>query len=359
MRSPSKATLARTLNLNGYATGAFGKMHQTPNAEVTPAGPFTHWPTNEGFEKFYGFLGGETDQFVPNLIDGTTYIDVPGTEEEGYHFSEDIVDKATEWIRGVRTWDQDRPWFAYLPFGATHAPFHVPRSWRDRYRGQFEHGWDEQREQTLARQKELGIVPEDAELAPVGRGRPALGRAVRGREAGRGAADGGLRRVRRAHRRPGRPPHRRARAARRARQHDRLLHPGRQRRLLRGRHRGHPQRDAAAQRPPGHDRADPRAARRHRRAHDVPALQRGLGAGDGHAVPVGQAGRLALRRHPQRAGRALAGRDRRQGCRAPPVAPRHRRDPDDPRGRGSAAPDHVDGVAAGPDPGHLDARQPP
>lgn len=172
MRSASKATLARTLNLSGYATGAFGKMHQTPNAEVTPVGPFTHWPTSEGFEKFYGFLGGETDQFVPNLIEGTTYIDVPGTEAEGYHFSEDIVDQAASWIRGVRTFDADRPWFCYVPFGATHAPFHVPRSWRDRYRGEFSHGWDEQRERTLARQKELGIVPPEAELAPWAEGAP-------------------------------------------------------------------------------------------------------------------------------------------------------------------------------------------
>lgn len=172
MRSPSKATLARTLNLNGYATGAFGKMHQTPNAEVTPAGPFTHWPTHEGFEKFYGFLGGETDQFVPNLIDGTTYIDPPATEAEGYHVSEDLVDQAAAWIRGVRTFDADRPWFAYLPFGATHAPFHVPKERRQDYRGEFAHGWDEQREQTLARQKALGLVPEDAELAPWAEGAP-------------------------------------------------------------------------------------------------------------------------------------------------------------------------------------------
>ncbi|GAA5140430.1 arylsulfatase AtsD [Nocardioides marinquilinus] len=172
MRSPSKATLARTLNLNGYATGAFGKMHQTPNAEVTPAGPFTHWPTNEGFEKFYGFLGGETDQFVPNLISGTTYIDPPATEAEGYHVSEDLVDQAAAWIRGVRTFDADRPWFAYLPFGATHAPFHVPRDRREDYRGEFAHGWDEQRERTLARQKQLGLVPDDAELAPWAEGAP-------------------------------------------------------------------------------------------------------------------------------------------------------------------------------------------
>ncbi|WP_211249153.1 arylsulfatase [Nocardioides aequoreus] len=172
MRSPSKATLARTLSLNGYATGAFGKMHQTPNAELTPAGPFTHWPTQEGFDRFYGFLGGETDQFVPNLVDGTTYVDPPATPEEGYHFSEDVVDKAAEWIRGVRRHDPAKPWFCYLPFGATHAPFHVPEAWRDRYRGEFSHGWDEQRERTLARQQQLGIVPEDAELAPWAPGAP-------------------------------------------------------------------------------------------------------------------------------------------------------------------------------------------
>jgi arylsulfatase A-like enzyme len=172
MRSPSKATLARTLNLNGYATGAFGKMHQTPNAEVTPAGPFTHWPTNEGFEKFYGFLGGETDQFTPNLVEGTSYIDPPGTEEDGYHFSEDIVDQARDWVRGVRNFDAERPWFCYLPFGATHAPFQVPRSWRDKYRGEFGHGWDVQRERTLERQKELGIVPPDAVLGPWAEGAP-------------------------------------------------------------------------------------------------------------------------------------------------------------------------------------------
>ena len=170
-RSPSKATLARTLNLNGYATGAFGKMHQTPNSELAPTGPFTHWPTSEGFEKFYGFLGGETDQFSPNLVEGTTYIDPPATEAEGYHFSEDMVDQARAWIRDVRTFDRQRPWFCYLPFGATHAPFHVPRDWRGRYRGEFSHGWDQQREITLARQKELGVVPADAELAP---GRKAL-----------------------------------------------------------------------------------------------------------------------------------------------------------------------------------------
>ncbi|TDD90648.1 arylsulfatase [Saccharopolyspora karakumensis] len=160
------ATLARMLQANGYATGAFGKMHQTPGAESTPAGPFDRWPTGEGFDKFYGFLGAETNQFTPNLVDGTTPIEPPGSEEDGYHLSEDLVDQVVSWVRTHDTLTPDQPWFAYLSYGACHTPFHLPRSWRDAYRGEFAHGWDEQRERTLARQRELGVVGPDTELAP-------------------------------------------------------------------------------------------------------------------------------------------------------------------------------------------------
>lgn len=168
MRGPDAGTLAQILRMNGYATGAFGKWHQTPAWEQTPAGPLDRWPTGEGFEKFYGFFGGEADQFTPTLIDGTTFIDPPATEEEGYHLSEDLVDQALAWIRQVRNVDRDKSWFTYLSFGATHAPFHLPKELRDNnpYRGRFGHGWDEMRERILARQKELRIVPEDTELAP-------------------------------------------------------------------------------------------------------------------------------------------------------------------------------------------------
>jgi arylsulfatase len=172
IRPASKATLAQTLRLNGYATGAFGKMHQTPGWELSPAGPFTRWPTQEGFDKFYGFLAADTDQFTPNLVDGTTFIDPPATEDEGYHLSEDLVDQSAAWIRQLSAFAPDKPWFTYLSFGATHAPFQVPEAWRDRYRGRFAHGWDAQREQTLARQKQLGVVPGDAELAPWAPGAP-------------------------------------------------------------------------------------------------------------------------------------------------------------------------------------------
>ncbi|WP_235736927.1 arylsulfatase [Nocardioides alcanivorans] len=164
IRPKDAAPLARTLKENGYATGVFGKWHQIPQSEITHVGPFTHWPTNEGFDKFYGIIGGADDQFHPTLFDGTVQIEPPATPEEGYHLSEDLVDRARDWIRSVRTVDADKPWFTYLAFGATHSPFQVPDSWLDRYRGKFSHGWDAQREQTLARQKELGVVPEETLL---------------------------------------------------------------------------------------------------------------------------------------------------------------------------------------------------
>jgi arylsulfatase A-like enzyme len=163
----SAATMARVLTLNGYATGAFGKMHETPRHEITPIGPFDRWPTKgEGFEKFYGFLGGEINHWYPSLFDGTTPVEQPALPEDGYHLSEDLVDRAIDWVQDVRTVSPAQPFFCYLPFGATHAPFHVPREWVEKHRGRFDHGWDRQRELTLERQKQLGVVPEDAELAP-------------------------------------------------------------------------------------------------------------------------------------------------------------------------------------------------
>lgn len=166
IRPDSMATLPRILSGNGYHTGAFGKMHQTPMWEAGETGPFDRWPTNEGFDRFYGFLGAETNQFSPALVDGLTPIEPPRTPEEGYHLSEDLADQAAAWIQGVTALEPDRPWFTYLSFGACHDPLHVPKSWRGRARGRFDHGWAEQRERTFARQKELGVVPQDAELPP-------------------------------------------------------------------------------------------------------------------------------------------------------------------------------------------------
>ena len=164
IRPDTMATLPRILSGNGYLTGAFGKMHQTPMWEVGETGPFDRWPLNEGFDRFYGFLGAETNQFTPALVDGFTPIEPPRTPEQGYHLSEDLVDQAAGWIENVSSLEPDRPWFTYLSFGACHDPLHVPESWRGRYRGEFAHGWNAQRERTLARQKELGLVPRDATL---------------------------------------------------------------------------------------------------------------------------------------------------------------------------------------------------
>lgn len=162
VRPNTAATLAEVLKHNGYATGAFGKMHQTPTWESSEAGPFDRWPTGEGFEKFYGFLQGEADQWNPVLHDGTVPVDRP--DDPDYHLSADITDRAIDWVRMQSTFAPERPFFLYLSFGATHAPHHAPREWIEKYRGRFDEGWDAEREAIIARQKDLGVVPEVAEL---------------------------------------------------------------------------------------------------------------------------------------------------------------------------------------------------
>lgn len=172
IRPRSAATLAQTLRGNGYNTAAFGKWHQTPARDVSPAGPFDRWPTGEGFEKFYGFLCAEMNHWYPVLFDGTAPFEPEQRPEDGYHLSEDLVDQAIEWVDTQRSLKPDVPFFVYLPFGATHAPYHVPREYRDKYQGRFDHGWDEQREITLRKQKDIGVIPPDAELAPWADGVP-------------------------------------------------------------------------------------------------------------------------------------------------------------------------------------------
>ena len=164
-RPRSAATLAQILQGNGYSTAAFGKWHQTPPREISPVGPFDRWPTGEGFDTFYGFMGAEMNHWYPLLYEGTTPVEPTRRPEDGYHLSEDLADRAIEWVQTQRTLTPDRPFFTYLAFGASHAPLHVAPEWQEKYRGRFDHGWDEQRERTLAEQKRLGVVPEDAELA--------------------------------------------------------------------------------------------------------------------------------------------------------------------------------------------------
>lgn len=166
VRPPNAATTAQILRAAGYSTAAFGKWHQTPSSEVSADGPFDRWPVGEGFEEFYGFMGAEMNHWYPQLYSGTTPVEPSRTPEEGYHLSEDLVDHTIDWVHAQQARDPEQPFFAYLAFGATHAPFHVAASWRDRYRGRFDHGWDRQRDLTLERQRRMGIVPPDAVLAP-------------------------------------------------------------------------------------------------------------------------------------------------------------------------------------------------
>jgi arylsulfatase A-like enzyme len=163
----SMSPLAKTLKLNGYSTAQFGKCHEVPVWETSPAGPFDAWPTGgAGFEYFYGFIGGEANQWYPTLYEGTTPVEPGKTPEEGYHLMEDMTDKAIAWISQQKSLAPDKPFFAYFAPGATHAPHHVPKEWADKYKGRFDGGWDTLREETFARQLKLGVIPPDCELTP-------------------------------------------------------------------------------------------------------------------------------------------------------------------------------------------------
>ena len=160
----TKAAVAKTLRDNGYSTAQFGKCHEVPVWETSPMGPFEHWPTMQGFEKFYGFIGGETNQWFPEVFDNLTRVEVPS--DPSYHFTEDMADKAIDWIKAQKAIYPDKPFFIYWAPGATHAPHQVPAEWIEKYKGKFDDGWDKLRERTFARQKELGVIPADAELTP-------------------------------------------------------------------------------------------------------------------------------------------------------------------------------------------------
>jgi arylsulfatase len=163
-RPESVAPLAAMLRYNGYSTAAFGKNHETAAWEVSPSGPTDRWPTRSGFDKFYGFMGGETNQWAPALYDGMTKIEVP--KDSNYHFMTDMTNQAIKWMQSVKSLTPDKPFFMYFAPGATHAPHHVPKEWIAKYKGKFDQGWDKLREETLARQIKLGVVPADTKLAP-------------------------------------------------------------------------------------------------------------------------------------------------------------------------------------------------
>ncbi len=170
IRPQTITPMAEVLRQNGYSTAAFGKYHETPPWEVSVSGPYDRWPTHSGFDKFYGFIGGETNQWAPKIYDGVTEMETPNTPN--YHFTVDMTDRAITWIQGQQALTPDKPFFTYFATGATHAPHHAPKEYIAKYKGKFDMGWDKLREITLARQIEMGIVPKGTKLAPKPAGLP-------------------------------------------------------------------------------------------------------------------------------------------------------------------------------------------
>ena len=158
----SVAPLAEMMRLNGYSTGAFGKWHETAAWETSVSGPFDRWPTRQGFDKFYGFIGGETDQWYPLIYDGVIKVDPP--KMENYHFTVDMTNQAINWVKAQQSMTPDKPFMVYFATGAVHAPHHVPKEWADKYKGQFDKGWDQVRAETIERQKKMGLVPANTQL---------------------------------------------------------------------------------------------------------------------------------------------------------------------------------------------------
>ena len=162
--SREAANLAEMLRPHGYQTLAAVKWHLGLVHENSPAGPYDHWPLQRGFDRFHGFLAGETNQWNPELITRNERIEAP--KRESYHLSEDIVDQSCKWLRQLASADPDQPFFLYVAFGAGHSPHHVPAACANKYKGRFNGGWDAARERILARQKASGLLPPDQRLAP-------------------------------------------------------------------------------------------------------------------------------------------------------------------------------------------------
>jgi arylsulfatase A-like enzyme len=160
------ASIPEILAKNGYSTAAIGKWHNTPDWETSPIGPFDRWPTGKGFQTFFGFMGGETSQYTPQLFRNTSPVEPDRGPEDGYHLTEDLADKAIEWLHTQRSIAPDRPWFLYWAPGAMHAPHHAPKEYIDRFKGKFDMGWDEYRQQLYENQLKIGAIPPDTKLTP-------------------------------------------------------------------------------------------------------------------------------------------------------------------------------------------------
>ena len=356
-RPASAATIAQILSGNGYCTAAVGKWHQTPAGRGEPVGSVPAVADGRGLRLLLRLHGRGDEPLVPAALPGPLRRGAgPAARGRLPPLRGPGRQRTIDWVENQQAITPERPFFTYVALGATHAPFHVAPEWRDKYAGRFDAGWDAQREADAGPPEGARHRARVGRAGAVGRGRAALGRARRDRAAGGGPVHGDLRRVRRARRRAGRPARRRPGGDGRPRRHPDLLPARRQRRLRRGRPARHVPRAPGRPRHPGRHRGHGRAAGHAGRRHDVRHLPGRLGAGDEHAVPVDQAGR-APRRHPRRDDRALGQRDRGARRDPAPVAPRHRRAADDPRGgRARGARDVRRGRAAA-DRGHQPALQ--
>jgi arylsulfatase len=162
----SSATVAEVLKNYGYKTAAFGKWHNTPEEQISNAGPFEYWPTGYGFEYFYGFLAGEASQYEPNMVRNTQYVDLPHNPKKPYHLTEDIAEDAIKWLREQKAYAPDKPFFMYWAPGAAHGPHQVYKEWADKYKGKFDDGWDKYRERVFKNAKAKGWIPQNAQLTP-------------------------------------------------------------------------------------------------------------------------------------------------------------------------------------------------
>ena len=346
---PENGMLPEILGELGWNTYMVGKWHLCPTDEMNLASTRRNWPSGRGFERWYGFLGAETNQWYPDLVYDNHPVDQPKSPEEGYHFSVDITDKAIEFIKDAKVIAPEKPFFLYYAPGAAHAPHHAPKEWTDKYKGRFDMGYEAMREQTLARQKEMGLVPPNTELPPLnpigtpqtrsGPRRQAVPDARRTPGRGpRSSADEKRLFCRMAEvyagflvacRRPDRAAPRLPRGDRPAREHAGHPRLG-QRRQRRGRPQRLGQREQALQRHSGRPGAEPRDARRARRTQDLQPLPERLGDGLQHAVQDVEALRVQ-RRHERPVHRQLAGEQGGRRADPRPVPPRGRHRADGPR----------------------------
>ena len=358
---PECGTMAEVLRQNGYSTFWLGKNHNVPVDDLAQGGTKETWPLHQGWDGFYGFLGGETNNWYPDLVHDNHYIDQPYSPEEGYHLSKDLADHAIQMIRDVKASAPSRPWLTWFCPGANHAPHHAPQEYIDKYKGKFDDGYEAYREWVLPRMIEKGIFPEGTELTPMnpmpeGTHSPAT-TCVRGHPSPMTRRSSSrtwprCTRACRVHRRPGRQDHRLPGGDRPAGQHADLL-LRRQRRIGRGIAERLGQREQVLQRLAGRDVREPQASRRPGQPEHLQPLPNGLGDGVLNAVPHVQALQLPGR-HQRPDGHPLAEGHQGQGRGAPPVPPLDRRRADDPRVRRSGVPQGPQRPRAGPAAWQLD-----